>query len=152
MSDFLEVSLLPWIGKSGKLLHAYISEIFKENKIDITLEQFVILRKLSLRDGVSQRDISIATKRHKATMTKALNSLERKYLVARIPDPNDMRVNCIHLTTLGRKKFDSAVPIMEEAIVKLQDGITQREINTLIGIMKKFQQNIAKHPKLSSSI
>ena len=142
-SDDLDNCVLPWIGKTGKMLHVFMTEKFKEHNIKLTLEQFIILRVLHKEDGQPQHDLAIVTKRHKASLTRILGTLERKNLIARIPDPKDKRVNRIYLTAFGRKFYAPTLPVLKEAIDQVQDSLNQEEIELLISITKKIQKNLA---------
>ncbi len=139
----LDDSILPWLGKTGKMLYVFMTEKFKEHNIKLTLEQFIILRVLHREDGQPQHDLAMITKRHKATLTRVLGTLERKNLIARIPDPKDKRVNRIYLTSFGRKFYAPTLPVLKEAIDQVQDSLSQEEIDFLISITKKIQKNLA---------
>ena len=142
LSDELNESIVPWIGKTGKMLHLFLTEKFKNHNIKLTLEQFVVLRVLHAKDGQPQHDLAFITKRHKASLTRILGTLERKNLVARIPDPADKRVNRIYLTSYGRKFYLPTLPILKEAVDQVQHSLSEEEIDTLINIMKKVQKNL----------
>ena len=140
--DELHDSILPWIGKTGKMLHVFMNEKFKDHDINLTLEQFIILRVLNKKDGLPQQDLAFITQRHKATLTRVLGSMEKKNLIARIPDPGDRRVNKIYLTTHGQKFYSSTLPALKEAIVQVQQSLSQNEIDFVISIMKKVQKDL----------
>lgn len=138
----LNKSILPWLGKTGKMLHVFMVEKFQQHQLNLTFEQFIILRVLHEADGRPQRDLALVTRRHKASLTRIIGTLERKNLVARIPDPADARVNRIYLTTRGRKFYQSTLPALSEAVEEIQQSLSQNEIDGLIAILQKIQTNI----------
>ena len=144
MPKELAQSILPWIGKTGKMLHVFMVEKFKEHNTNLTFEQFIILRILHENDKQSQQELAMVTRRHKASLTRILGTLERKNLIARIPDPEDKRINRIYLTTHGRKFYAPLKPVLDEAIGQVQEGLSKKEIETLIHLIQKVQKNLMK--------
>jgi len=133
---------MPWLGKTGKMLYVFMADKFKQHNMNMSVEQFVILKLLYKEDGQQQNDLALVTERHKASLTRILDNMENKHLVTRIPDSNDKRVKRIYLTKHGRMYFESTLPVIHEAMKEIQKGLTENEITSLISILKKVQSNI----------
>lgn len=135
-------TLIPWIGKTAKMVDAYHTHTLKSKGFDITKEQWVLLKILSHHDGTSQNEIACLTDRDKTSMTRLVNTMEKKNLIARIPSKEDKRVNLLYLTKKGDAILRETLPFSENLISGLQDGLTEDEINLAINILKKIQDNI----------
>ena len=135
--------VLPWVGKTAKMMAIFITDKFKQHGLDLTLEQMIILKILQDKDGCPQNDLALVTERHKASLTRLLATMEKKNLVARIPDKSDKRVNRVYLTKTGHQYFQSTVPIMLETMKEIQEGLNEEEIRITIGALQKIQNNIA---------
>ncbi len=85
----IEKTILPWMGKTSKMMGIYFKEKLKQHHIDLTREQWILLKKLNDGDGQAQNDLAIITERNKASLTRLINTMERKNYVARIPDTKD---------------------------------------------------------------
>ncbi|MGB0930523.1 MAG: MarR family winged helix-turn-helix transcriptional regulator [Chitinophagales bacterium] len=138
----IETTLLPWIGKTAKMLRVFMSEHFKKNDFDLTTEQWILLKRLHEKDGQVQNNLSLITERNKASLSRLISTMEKKNYVARIPDTEDKRVNKVFLTTNGRKVFAATFEAMHEAVEELQSGISLEEIVSVIEVLKKLQKNI----------
>jgi len=138
----IETTLLPWIGKTAKMMRVFMIENFKKHDFDLNIEQWVLLKRLHEEDGQVQNDLALITERNKASLTRLINTMEKKNYVARIPDIEDKRVNKIFLTANGRKIFEATFKIMHEAVEELQAGIGIEEILATIEVLKKLQKNI----------
>ncbi|MEZ4883474.1 MAG: MarR family transcriptional regulator [Chitinophagales bacterium] len=138
----LETTLLPWIGKTAKMLRVFMADHFKKHNFDLTTEQWILLSRLHEKDGQAQNDLALITERNKASLTRLINTMEKKNYVARIPDVDDKRVNKIFLTTKGNKIFEATFETMKGAVEELEMGITVTEVLTVIEVMKKLQKNI----------
>lgn len=134
--------VLPWVGKTAKMMAIYIADKFKQHGLDLTLEQMIILKILQDKDGCPQNDLALVTERHKASLTRLLATMEKKNLVARIPDKSDKRVNRVYVTKTGHQRFQSTIPIMVETMQEIQKGLNEEEIQITIGALQKIQDNI----------
>lgn len=138
----IEDSILPWLGKAGKMVFIFMADKLKQHGLNMSMEQAIILKILHEEDGRPQNDMAHVTNRHKATLTRLLDTMEKNHLVVRIPDPNDKRVKRVYLTKQGKSHFESMKPVFQEASEEVQKGLTKTEIKTLISILKKVQGNI----------
>ena len=124
-------------------MFVFMADKFRQRGLNVSMEQLIILKILHEEDGRPQCDMALVTERHKASLTRLIDTMEKKNLVARIPDKDDKRVNRIFLTKHGRKFFTSLLPVMKEAMDDLQKGLTEKEMTDLITILKKVQANMA---------
>ena len=132
----------PWIGKTQKMLSLFLRDAFAEQGMDITTQQFILLKVLHEADGVKQGDLAFITDRNKGSLTRLISTLEKKNYVARIPSEDDKRINKIFLTRSGRDAYEKLKPIVRKSIDIIQHGISPKEINTLISTLAKIQNNI----------
>lgn len=134
--------IMPWISRTAKMLDHYHSKKLREKGFDITKEQWVLLRILSHHNGVSQNEVACFSNRDKTTMTRLVNTMEKKNLIARIPSVEDKRINLLYLTKQGEKMLEDTYPIVENLMGELREGLSQDEIATLIKGLKIIQDNI----------
>jgi len=136
-------TLAPWIGSTCKMMNLYISDVFQKNNIQVTKEQFIVLKILHEdNDGIIQNELAFITERNKASLTRLINVMEKNNLVARIPSKKDSRKNLIHITKAGKLLFLKMKPIMLNCIKTFQNGITKNEKEIFINVMTKIQTNL----------
>jgi len=141
-SDFNK-TLAPWIGKTSKLINLYLAEVFQQNDIQVTKEQWVVLKILHEdKDGIVQNSLALITNRNKASLTRLINVMEKNNLVTRISSKEDSRVNLIYITKTGKQLFLKMKPLMLRSIEAFQKGITAEEKEIFIRIMTKIQHNL----------
>ena len=92
---------------------------------ELTLEQFQVLKILSLERGLTQRQLGQETNKTPANMTRILDRLEGKSLVTRKTNPGDRRVYLIYLTDKGLSLFDDVSGVFELFSIRLHQGITK---------------------------
>jgi len=138
----LEKTLAPWLGKTMKMIDNHIQDIFHEKNIRLTKTQWVLLKKLHEKDGVPQQELAFLTGRDKTSLTRLVNTMEKKNLVARIPSKLDKRMNHIFLTTKGKSLFKETLPIIEDFVTSLQRNISEEQIEATIEVIKRVQENL----------
>ncbi|WP_405205081.1 MarR family winged helix-turn-helix transcriptional regulator [Aquimarina sp. LLG6339-5] len=140
----LNAHALSWIGKIHYDFGFLVQKAFGENGLDLSKEQWSVLKRLRVNDGQSQNDLAFITHRDKTSMTRLVNTMESKNLVVRKSDENDRRVNRIFLTDYGKEVIEKVTPIMYDLIPAVQESLSNEEIENLIGTLKKIKAKIAE--------
>jgi len=135
-------SAIPWIGKTGKMLGATVNKIFKQHNIDLTREQFIVLKLLEQNNGIPLLDLVFITESNKTTLSRLIATMEKNNLVEKKTTKDDKRIKKIYLTKFGLNTIKSTTPLVYKIVEKLQEGLTSEEINTTINTIKKIQNNI----------
>ena len=146
-----EHSIIPWIGKTAKFIGYYFSDALKEQGIDLSKEQFLLLKYLHEQDGRIQNELAFITDRSKTSLTRLIQNMEKKGLVHRVVCREDMRIRYVYLTEIGKEIWARSQPLVREIIRELQVGISEEELQDTIRIMERIQQNIHKKTKIITS-
>lgn len=142
--NFPENFLMPWLGKTSKMLRMFLKSSFQEHGFDLTHEQFILIAHLYHQDGIKQKDLACITERNKGSLARLVSTAEKKNLVARIPSTEDKRVNRIYLTKEGRRVFTKLKPVLDDCEAKVKKGLSQKEVKMMIALLEKIQNNILK--------
>ncbi len=126
-----------------RLLHRVLEVTFK--RYGITPGQWNLLNQLDQAGALSQRKLAEQTKKEQATITRYLDTLERKNLVVRTRDANDRRAHVITITDEARALLDRVEPLAEEASAKLVEEITPHELETFLQVVDKLSRNATSY-------
>ena len=74
-------------------------------------------------------------------MTAALDRLERRGLIARVPNPADRRGSLVQLTETGRHAIDEAMTQHVQTEQQLVAGLTPKEQTQLRDLLRKLLQH-----------
>lgn len=140
-------TLFPWIGRSAKEIGFYFTDKMNRKGIDLTIEQWVLLKLLHQKDGQPQQDLAFLTNKNKASLTRLIQNLEKKTLISRIPSEKDKRVNHVYLTSKGKEVFATTLSMVDEMVDELQAGIGEEEIKQTISTLEKFLTNVISKRK-----
>ena len=138
--DF-ENSIGPWLGRTGKLVDYFFQETFKENNLDLTKEQMIVLKKLHDQDGLNQNELAFLTLRNKSSLTRLLAKMEVKNYIVREKCKEDKRIKIVHLTSFGKEIFKKTKPVIKSLITTMEQNISLEEKQQIIKIFKKIQTN-----------
>lgn len=133
---------LSWIGKIHYDFGFIVQQAFKSEGLDLTKEQWSVLKRLRVNDGQPQNDLAFITHRDKTSMTRLINAMEANELVVRRKDAKDRRVNRVYLTKHGKDVIEKVLPIMYDLIPAVQQTLTKEEIETLVKTLMKIKTRI----------
>jgi DNA-binding MarR family transcriptional regulator len=137
-----ELILLPWMGRAMKQIDLFFKDHFESAGVRLTKVQWLMLKLLDREDGQPQNQLAFLTNRDKASLTRLIDTMERKNLVARIPSKSDQRINHIYITKHGEKIYQQTIPVSERLVEIVQKDVTEEEIETVIRVMKKIINNL----------
>lgn len=75
-----------------------------------------------------------------ASMTVAVDRLEKKGLVVRKNDPRDRRTRVVHLTAKGDKFIKKAWAMHATDMEKIVESLNEKERKDLVRVLKKFAE------------
>ncbi len=84
--------LIALFARLSKEISGLITDQLKENNVDLTKSQTIVLSKLVFRDKCAQCDLALITARDKTSLTRLLSTMERKGLILRQQSKHDGRI------------------------------------------------------------
>ena len=128
------------------ILNSRIKKCFidrlQQNGINVTPEQYLVLDILWEKQSLSQQNIADLIQKDKNSVTKIIDSLEKKNLVNRVVDQKDRRINKIELTKEGlaleKITTEVAINFMNDTVKDI-DG---QDLDKLVEVMRKLKDNL----------
>lgn len=143
MEDSL-VNLYPfWLERTIRTLKAQQLKKLKENDIDLTIEQWIVLLGIKNYDGATQKEISDNTLKDTANVKRILDQLIKKGYAKRAGHATDHRKSSLSLTEVGRGVIQEALPLMDSVRRKGLADVTEKEFDYLVSTLKKIYHNLA---------
>ncbi len=125
---------------------ARIAEAFGRDvrPLGATLQMWRVLAALRERDGRRMGDLSDTTSIEVSTLTRLVDNMQKKGLVARRRADQDARVVTLHATSAGRRLTSRIVPIAERYERVALAGFDEREAATLKAALLQLYANMDK--------
>ena len=130
------------IHRMARLLRVHLIQILERAELEITPEQMFILFRLYGKEGLSQAELADKALNDHPNVTRLLDALEKRGLIARRADPEDRRKSLIFLTEESQALMARLVPVAIEERRRLFKGITQEELDLFEDMLKRVEQNI----------
>jgi DNA-binding MarR family transcriptional regulator len=125
---------------------ARIATAFSEEvrPLGATLQIWRVLAALHEQDGRRMGDLSETTSIDVSTLTRLVDGMEKKGLVARRRAEQDARVVMLHVTAAGRRLTRRILPIAQRYERVALAGFDEREAATLKAALRQLYANIDK--------
>ena len=136
----LEETLYYLIEKTNKVARRYSQLRFSANNIDLTVDQWLVLKKISDSKTLTQIELATALFKDRASITRILDLLLNKKLV-RKDQGVDKRVYHLSLTPSGENLRERALRIVKDARKKGVEGLSDKEQLTLRSTLQQMIEN-----------
>ena len=129
-------------GKASTALARRLQKNFKQNGLDITIEQWSVLYQLWKNDGMSQRELCNATYRDKPSITRLVDNLEKMKLVRRVPSKEDRRMNLIYLTDAAKALQEGSMELANLTLNEALTGVSPADIELCKSVLQRVYDNL----------
>ena len=102
----------------NSMTERFVQNVFNSG-LDISMDQWMILGPIWQLESPSQKELGEICFRDKPSITRIIDSLEKKSLVVRVPDQIDHRIKRVILTNAGKQLFYDVLPIMELSLIHI---------------------------------
>ena len=122
--------------------------------LGLTRAQWVVIARLHRRPGLSQSEVADLLEIEKATAGRLIDRMEAKGWIERRSDPQDRRVNRLHLTPHAQRLHAMIWPLAEATVDDALSGLTTAERRTLTGLMDRVKAQlleIAEHDPVAEA-
>lgn len=137
-----EVPIGGLLGRSSHKMRLLLDKVFAINKMDLNVEQFIMLKCLSFNDGINQQELSDIIDRDKTTIARIVSKMEKKNMILRVQSKEDKRMNNVYVTNLGKEVLIEVEPHMNRINDILKDSVSAEEFEIFKVVIDKFVSQI----------
>lgn len=129
-------------GVASTAIARRLQKNFKQEGIEITIEQWSVLYHLWKKDGMSQQELSNASFRDKPSITRLVDNLEKLKLVKRVSSSTDRRMNMITLTDAAKKLQERTMGIASNTLNEALEGVSATDIERAKLVLQQVYDNL----------
>ncbi|SDY23097.1 homoprotocatechuate degradative operon repressor [Lentibacter algarum] len=111
------------------------------SKIGVTEQQWRVMRVLDERGRMDPKEIAEAACLLNPSLTRIMQLLEKKGLIARKGNPEDRRRVHVEITAAGRDMLVAAQPESLEIAEKLRARVGQDKLDELLDLLNSLAEN-----------
>ena len=131
------------LDRTNRRIKQYAQNKFKEEEFDITVDQWLILKILSLNNDKNQSELAELTGKDHPTLTRILDLLCKKNLVERRASEGDRRSFTIQLTKNGINKQKEWAPKVAQIRNKAWENLSEKDHEELKRILNTIYQSLS---------
>lgn len=105
----------------------------------VSAEQGLLLKFVYEFPGCTQTQLAEALHKDKTTITRMIDTLEKKSAIYRKASPHDRRVQLIYVTDDTQKKVEQISPLFEKRNEELKEIIDASEYAITLQVLEKIQ-------------
>lgn len=139
-----KISLGYAIGRTNWYFRTLINKLLKEGGVNITNEQWLVLKVIAANQALSQTDIAEKSMKDKTNITRIIDLLEKHAYIERRKDHQDRRMYRIHITEQGRRVIEDVKPITQRIDEICIQAIDDKEIKALLTSLDAVCDSIRK--------
>ena len=136
------------LGMLIRSAHNSMTERFVKNVmnsgLNISMDQWMVLGPIWQLQSPSQKELGEICLKNKPSISRIIDSLEKKSLVVRVSDQIDHRIKRVVLTKAGKQLFYDVLPIMEKTREEVRGSIPEEEIEVFRKVLSKIIENLNK--------
>ena len=130
------------INSAHRLMTKRFVIIAQESGLDISLDQWMVLGPIWQLESASQKELGEICLKDKTSITRIVDTLEKKTLVVRVTDQIDHRINRVILTNSGKQLFYDVLPVMEKTKEEVKRDIEEKDIDIFKDVLEKIIKNL----------
>lgn len=130
------------IAKLHEKANKKLAEALATNEIDVSPEQLQVLNVLWEIESCTQQEIANRVGRERATITRIIDTMEKKKLVKRKASKSDKRSNQITLTKESETMREKAFAIKAETSRSIFADIDGYELNMAQMLIDRILENL----------
>lgn len=127
---------------ANKQFRKYKNRIFKKKGIDITSDQWVLLKNIHEVEGINQTELGKKSKKEAAAITRTLDIMERKGWIVREVNDQSRRAFNLFTTKEGKKMVKKVLPIALKVRQQASLDFSKEEMLLLDNLLNRIYQNL----------
>lgn len=140
----LEQIYLFWLERAHKTVRKATTEFFKEMNIELTVDQWTIIKRLYEGGSMTQKQLADTTYKDPASITRSLDLLEKRGVISRTAYEKDRRLYLIEITSEGKQLVDRVLPEAVKLRNRGIEGLNRGELETFKKVLATIEKNMQK--------
>lgn len=131
-----------YVNMLNSKIKKYFGDELNKNSINLTPEQYLVMDILWDEGTLSQQVIADIIQKDKNSVTKFIDSLEKKGFVFRAVDKDDRRINNIVLSKEGTMLKDTTTEVAINMMNQVVKNIDDKDLSVFVRVLQQMKHNI----------
>jgi len=131
-----------YLDRTLKKVQGTFLSAFAENNIDLTIEQWVILRRVHLLGtDASQAEISNTNFRNRATTSRVISGLCKKGFLKKLRFRDDQKRFKLSMTPEGQELMKRVMPLIRDIRAMSIENISEHDFDIFLKVLDQIWEN-----------
>lgn len=130
------------LDRTARRVKQYAQQKFKELELNITVDQWLVLKHLYENEGMKQNELAELLFKDNPTLTRIIDLLCEKGLTVRKQHPTDRRSFQVELTRKGVKKVEQIRPKIQKIRLKAWEGLSREDFTQFKRVLDAIYSNL----------
>lgn len=130
------------LDRTARRVKQYAQRQFRELGLNLTVDQWILIKHLSEHDGMNQRELSEVLFKDTPTLTRIIDLLVDKGYVMRAMDPGDRRCFVLGLTAEGKAQVMEYKETVAEIRMKAWEGLNDEDFQHFQRVVNTIYRNL----------
>ncbi|MDC6389053.1 MarR family transcriptional regulator [Maribacter sp. PR1] len=142
-----------YIDRTLKKVQSTFLQVFMDNDIDLTIEQWVILQRVHLEGkDASQADIAKSNFRNRATTSRVISGLCKKGLLRKSRFRDDQKRYKLIMTEEGKQLIERVMPLIQDLRKVSTINISENDFEIFYQVLDQLYDNFDKYEGYQSTM
>ncbi len=129
------------LGQTMNLVKLKITEKFRENNVNLSIDYFILLNYISRNENLTQQDLANHFLRDKSIILRQVNTLIELQYINRSRDKTDKRKKNLLLTEKAVSLLQFTRNLTKQVSEELLQNVTEEELAHFENVINKIQIN-----------
>lgn len=130
------------LDRTARRVKQYAQRRFRELGMNLTVDQWILMKHLSEHDGMNQRELSEVVFKDTPTLTRIIDLLAEKGYVKREMDPEDRRCFMLSLTAEGTAKVNEYKEAVSRIRMQAWEGLNEADFLQFKRVLDTIYKNL----------
>ncbi|MDR3073521.1 MAG: MarR family transcriptional regulator [Deltaproteobacteria bacterium] len=129
---------------SARLFSATLNRRLADAGLDLTSEQWAMLRVLLNEDGRNQEALLKITRHEKSSLSRILGGMEKRGLVRREKSRSDGRRKHVFITEKGAAQGAAGTRMALDVLAAIYRGIEEKDLDICRSVLARLQEGLLR--------
>lgn len=133
------------VGRTAKVMSRHLLEQFRLAGHEMNRDHFFVMVHLWEEDGLTHFALGDRCGSDKTATTRAIDTLEKKNYVVRVPDQLDRRQKRVFLTHEGKQIQSELMALGHESLKHVTRGVDEGELAICQKVLRQLRSNLKEY-------
>lgn len=130
------------LATASRRISLHLNRKFTRTGLDVSMDQWRVMLAIWMEEGLYQQELAERCLKNKVSITKILDSLQKRDLIVRKRSKRDRRGNRVYLTNRGLDMQEQLLALAMENVREASNGVTPEKLEIFKEVARVIIKNM----------